>query len=283
MKRIAILGCENSHANGFLKAIKENEKYNDVEVVGVYSTERDASLKLQNEFGVNVLNSPEECVGKIDGLIITARHGYYHYKWAKLFMESGIPMFLDKPITITEKDAQELYTSLKANNVKVCGGSILGGATYIKELAAIVAEKGATGGYFKAPVNLDNPHGDFFFYAEHLVAMMCAVFGFYPESVYAKRGENTIDCIVNYGDKNVHLCYTANCWKYHALVTNKEGVFSGEVLTPGYTGEFDEFYELMGDGKSRDYADLVAPVYIMNAINRSIISGKEEPVNKLNK
>ena len=83
MKRIAILGCENSHANAFLKFIREREEFSDVEVVGVYSDQKEAAEKLREQFGVPVLEDYGEAVGQIDGLIITARHGDNHYKYAK--------------------------------------------------------------------------------------------------------------------------------------------------------------------------------------------------------
>ena len=83
MKRIAILGCENSHANNFLKAIRENEAYSDYEVVGIYSDEKEAVEKLNAEFGAPIMASYDEAVGKIDGLIITARHGANHYIQAR--------------------------------------------------------------------------------------------------------------------------------------------------------------------------------------------------------
>ena len=105
MYKIAILGCENSHANSFLKYIKENEAYSDIETLGVYSIDRAAAEKLSAEFGVKVMESPDELVGKLDGLIITARHGGYHYEFAKHYLNDGIPMFIDKPITVTEEDA----------------------------------------------------------------------------------------------------------------------------------------------------------------------------------
>ena len=83
MKKIAILGCENSHANSFLDFILNNEKYKDIEVVGVYSNEPEASKKLNEKFGVNILENYTDAVGKIDGLIITARHGDLHYEYSK--------------------------------------------------------------------------------------------------------------------------------------------------------------------------------------------------------
>ena len=98
MKKIAILGCENSHANAFLTFIKEKEEFADICVVGVYSDQREAAEKLNAKFGVPVMDGYADAVGKIDGLIITARHGDNHYKYAKPYIDSGIPMFIDKPI-----------------------------------------------------------------------------------------------------------------------------------------------------------------------------------------
>ena len=56
MKRIAILGCENSHADAFIKCVKTMEEFSDVEVVGVYSDEREAAEKLKEKFGVSVMD-----------------------------------------------------------------------------------------------------------------------------------------------------------------------------------------------------------------------------------
>ena len=125
MKRIAILGCENSHANAFLKFIKEKEEFSDVEIVGVYSEKTEASEKLNAKFGVPIMNDHSEAVGKIDGLIITARHGDNHYKYAKPYIDSGIPMFIDKPITISESEAVEFMRRLKEKSIRISGGSSL--------------------------------------------------------------------------------------------------------------------------------------------------------------
>ena len=70
MKRIAILGCENSHANAFLKFIKEKEEFSDVEIVGVYSEKTEASEKLNAKFGVPIMNDHSEAVGKLEQLLL---------------------------------------------------------------------------------------------------------------------------------------------------------------------------------------------------------------------
>ena len=99
MYKIAILGCENSHANNFLRVIYKEKLVSDVEVVGVYSYDMEAAQKLHEEYGVAVAESYDAFVGKVDGIMITARHGDNHYKYAKPYLDSGIPMYIDKPIT----------------------------------------------------------------------------------------------------------------------------------------------------------------------------------------
>jgi hypothetical protein len=45
--------------------------------------------------------------------------------------------------------------------------------------------------------------------------------------------------------------------------------------------EFDEYYKLLcGDAQKLTYEELVSPVFIMNAIDRSLQSGKTEEVRK---
>ncbi|MBR5518890.1 MAG: Gfo/Idh/MocA family oxidoreductase, partial [Clostridia bacterium] len=180
MYKIAILGCENSHANAFLDLIIKDKVYTDIEVLGVYSDDIEAANKLKDTYGVYVAESYDEFAGKVDGIVITARHGDNHYKYAKPYIASGIPMFIDKPITVTEKDAEDFKAELIKNNVKVSGGSSLKHPEVFAEFKKIIADKTygeVFGGMFRAPVSLENDYGNFYFYSQHLVQMVCEVFG----------------------------------------------------------------------------------------------------------
>ena len=46
MYKIAILGCENSHANTFLDFVIKDKKYPDIEVLGVFSEDDEAAQKV---------------------------------------------------------------------------------------------------------------------------------------------------------------------------------------------------------------------------------------------
>lgn len=287
MKRIAILGCENSHADVFLKFIKEKEEFSDVEVVGVYSDETSTAEKLNEQFGAPVMNDYADAVGKIDGLIITARHGNNHYKYAKPYIDSGIPMFIDKPVTINEEEAIDFMRALMKKNVRISGGSSLKQDVFVRELKQdaenLVGGK-TVGGYVRAPYQSENEYGGFYFYAQHLVEMVCEIFGRYPISVTAKQNGKQIhvlfhyeeyDCVGLFCDKN-YLYYASRMAEGSA----KSSVIS--VTNTCFYAEFKEFYDMLSsDTQTIKYEDFISPVFIMNAIERSLKNGKEEPVKKI--
>lgn len=288
MKKIAILGCENSHANEFLKFIKNCKEFNDIEVVGVYSDEKEPCEKLNKDFGVPILSDYTNAVGKIDGLIITARHGDNHYKYMKPYIKSGIPTFIDKPITICEEEALIFMKELKKANVKITGGSSLKQDAFIKQLKeeALNEVNGKTlGGFLRAPLMSASPYGGFYFYAQHLVEMVCEIFGRYPISVTAKNSNGKTEVVFNYKDYSVTGLYVENSYHYYALRTAEKGTSSGVVETregnDWFYNEFKEFYQLLnGEAQKISYEDFISPVFIMNAIERSIKSGKEEIVRE---
>ena len=222
MYKVAILGCENSHANQFLNHVLVEKKCNDIEFVGVYSDDKEAAQKLHDEFGVYVADSCDEFVGKVDGIVITARHGDNHYKYAKPYMQSGIPMFIDKPITVSEEDAIALAKDIKDNNVKFCGGSMcvfFDGVLKAKEEITKNPEDKILSGLVRAPLNLNNEYGGFFFYSQHLVEMMTVLFGCYPKSLKAYKNDRIITVIVRYEDYDIIAEYTDFYWDYVVCVS----------------------------------------------------------------
>ncbi|MBQ8552520.1 MAG: Gfo/Idh/MocA family oxidoreductase [Clostridia bacterium] len=286
MYKVAILGCENSHANAFIDIVYKQKLVDDVEFVGVYSDEVEAMQKLHDEFGVPMMERYDELVGKIDGLIVTARHGDNHYKYAKPYIESGIPMFIDKPITITESEAVEFMKDLKAHSVKVVGGSSCVHAEDVTELKAKIdsGEYGSVyGGFVRAPIHMENVYGGFFFYAQHLVQIMSAIFGYYPKSVKSYRNGNVITFMVRYENYDITAEYVDGRAFYAATVSLEKAVFGGKIaIADGntYTPEFLEFHKILtGGAQPQSYREFIAPVYIMCAMFRSLESGEEEAVN----
>ena len=288
MKKIAILGCENSHANSFLDFIYNTNDYPDIEVIGVYSNEPAAAKALSEKFGVTVLENYTDAVGKVDGLIVTARHGDLHYEYAKPYIESGIPMFIDKPITIKESDAIEFMKTLKAKGIKVSGGSSLKHDVGIRMLKKEKEESrdGKTlGGFVRAPLDAASVYGGFYFYAPHLVEVVSEIFGRYPKSVKAVRCADVTSVKFNYDGYSVDGMFVEHNYVYYAARYAEKSVKGvNPESTPEHNWfkcEFDEFYAMLsGDEAPVSYEDLISSVFVMNAIERSLASGEEEKVNR---
>lgn len=283
MKKVAILGCENSHADAFLDIVLNKKLYNDIDFVGVYSDDREAAEKLREKYGVRVMERPDEFVGELDGLIITARHGGKHHPYAKPYISTGIPMFIDKPITITEEDGTAFMRELKENGVRICGGSSCPHAKLVRELQAM-RDSGKfgkiTGGIVRAPVSMENPHGGWFFYAQHLTEVMCDLFGYYPLSVQAFTSGNVYNFVVRYADYDVWVNFIEGNYVYAAGISFDKKFIADEFTLDGcYESEFAHFHDILTGGKSeKNYRDFIAPVFILNAMLESIKTGGEVKV-----
>ena len=286
MKKIAILGCENSHAATFLDFIFNTDKYSDIEVVGVYSNEPAAAAALNEKFGVKVLENFDDAVGQIDGLVITARHGDLHYEYAKPYLDSGVPMFIDKPLTIKAAEAVEFMHELKSRGIKVSGGSSLKhdiGVKTLKSERENLVDGETLGGFVRAPLNADNIYGGFYFYAPHLVEVVSEIFGRYPVSVEAYRQGKVTNVKFNYERYTANGVFVDDNYVYYACRFADKSVKGMNLESTTeynwFESEFDEFYTLLGGADSPiSYEDLFSSVYVMNAIERSIASGKEEKV-----
>ncbi len=284
MFKVAILGCENSHADNFLKIVIADKKYPDVDVIGVYSHDNTAAAALNEKYGVYVAKDPNEFVGKIDGLIITARHGAKHLPYAMPYIASGIPMFIDKPITISREDAKTFKALLAENKNRISGGSSCVHSPVVKELAQGVknGEYGKiTGGFVRAPLYSDSEHGGLYFYAQHGIQIMTAIYGNDVISVDAKRIGDSVNADFNYKDFTVNILFSEHGSAYFASVAGERRTPCGEldIGESVFEEEFRKFHALLLGGESYSALDdFFAPVYIINALDKSLDNGREEKV-----
>lgn len=290
MKKIVILGCENSHADTFLGFIAKGGKYADVSVVGVYSHDPAAADRLAAKYGVRPMQRWDEAVGQVDGVIVTARHGDNHRKYAEPYLREGLAVFMDKPFTVSEEDAVAFLRKAKKVGAKVCGGSSCRFDALVQTLRADrIAEAGGktVGGFVRCPISLGNPNGGFFFYAQHLAEIVGEIFGRYPLSVRAQRGEKSVGVTFRYDGFDVYGLYvdeSYNCYYAlrNAVNADQGGAFTVGAENPCFYKEFDEFYALLSGGaQALPWNDLAAPVFVLNALHRAMQSGNEEPVGEV--
>jgi predicted dehydrogenase len=86
------------------------EKYalqNDVELVGVADAALDRATEVAERLSTKVFRDPLELIGRVDAVSIVVPTAL-HYKVTKPFLEQGVHVLLEKPITETLEQAEEL-------------------------------------------------------------------------------------------------------------------------------------------------------------------------------
>lgn len=288
MYKVAILGTENSHAINFAKLIngghpsRDGRGCPDFKVIGAYGYDERANKELLEEGGVEyIADNYADFVGKVDAVMITARHGGDHFKFAEPYLKSGIPMFVDKPVTIDENEAIMLARMAKEKNIPLCGGSCCGFVTDTQYLKNIVKNPGEhigkiMGGSVCAPINMKNDYGDFFFYSQHLVQISLEIFGYDLKSVLAFAREDSIITISRYDNYDVSGHFGPHCYAA-AVYGQYNNVYREiDIVTDGYAKEVEKFTDMVRSGNMpQSYSDFIKPVFVLNAIKKSMDTGSE--------
>ena len=97
-----------------LKLLKQSEKY---DLVGFYDPSDENALKVTYEFGYKNFQTIDELIDACDVIdIVTPTLN--HYDCAKAAIEKGKHIFVEKPVTKTVIEAEELRDLIKVNHVK---------------------------------------------------------------------------------------------------------------------------------------------------------------------
>ena len=84
---------------------EENIGVPGVKVTHVWTDDpRDAQGVSKASLVPNILQKPEDAIGKVDAVIVSTDKGYEHVARCRPFIEAGVPMFVDKPMVDNEDD-----------------------------------------------------------------------------------------------------------------------------------------------------------------------------------
>ena len=68
------------------------------------------------------VDNPHDMMGQVD-VVIVARDDYEtHYELAMPFLKAGLPVFIDKPLTVDEWELGEFISYLESGKLMTCGG-----------------------------------------------------------------------------------------------------------------------------------------------------------------
>ncbi|MCU0875382.1 MAG: Gfo/Idh/MocA family oxidoreductase, partial [Pirellulaceae bacterium] len=200
--RIGIIGTDTSHSTAFTEIINDPQAKGHVaggKVVAAFkggSQDIESSWSriepnakvLQDKYGVKLYDSIEEMCRNVDCVLLESVDGRPHLEQVKPVLAAKKPVYIDKPMAGSLRDALEIFRLAEQAGVPVFSASSL---RFGKNTQA--ARNGAIGRVTSAettsPSPLEPHHPDLFWYGIHGVESLFTVMGTGVETV--RRGMTT--------------------------------------------------------------------------------------------
>lgn len=288
--RLGIVGSDNSHSLAFAKLcntgeVVEGETIDGVRVTHICGADPEITAGRAKDGNIpNIVASPKDMIGQIDGALCVRRHGGRHLEDATPLLEAGIPVFVDKPLACSVADAEALVALAEKGGKGFSSFSTL---RYARTTSAFIdgAQKECgdfVGGTVTGPFELESEYGGLFFYGIHTVELMLATFGYGVQTVEARvhDGNASVACAYQDGPLvTLQLLHGAKS-AFHIGTYGKKGFDYHTV--DSHTSYFDGLQVILKTLKTGEWpltaAQLVEPVKILAAIERSVQSGGVEDV-----
>ncbi|HRJ09347.1 MAG TPA: Gfo/Idh/MocA family oxidoreductase [Prosthecobacter sp.] len=196
--RAGIIGLDTSHVLAFTKTLNaepQKPEVMGVRMVAAYaqgSKDIESSVKRVPEYtekvremGVQIVGSIDELLDLVDVVFLETNDGRPHLEQLRPCLAAGKPVFIDKPVAGSLRDAITIFKEAKAAAVPVFSSSSL---RFGKDSQAVRA--GSIGRVKEArthsPASLEPSHPDLFWYGIHGVESLFTVMG--KGCVSVKRG-----------------------------------------------------------------------------------------------
>ncbi len=103
-----------------LKLLNQSEKY---QLVGFHDKDIENAKRIEEEFGYKFYENLDELLEKIEMLDIVTPT-FYHHHYAKIAIERGLHFFIEKPVTQTLEQAEELISLCQEKGIKAQVGHV---------------------------------------------------------------------------------------------------------------------------------------------------------------
>lgn len=194
--RIGLIGLDTSHVTAFTKIINDpttKDHVKGAKVVAAFkggSPDIESSISrvegytrtLREDFGVEICETIEDLCTKVDAVMIESVDGRPHLAQARPVIAAGLPLFLDKPVAGSLRDALEIFRLAHEAGVPIFSSSSL---RYGKSTQAV--RGGSIGkvtyALCSSPAKIEPHHPDLYWYGVHGCESLFTVMGTGCQSV----------------------------------------------------------------------------------------------------
>ncbi|HRJ72162.1 MAG TPA: Gfo/Idh/MocA family oxidoreductase [Terrimicrobiaceae bacterium] len=144
--------------------------------------------ELRDKHGVEIVDALSALRGKCDAVMLESIDGRVHLAQFREVADWGVPVFIDKPLTISGAEARELAGIAAEKNVRVTSASAIRFAEKFRE--ALDDGGAVTGADVYGPMQFQEKCPGYFWYGIHAVEMLFAALGAGCSEVLAVREES---------------------------------------------------------------------------------------------
>lgn len=187
--RVGIIGLDTSHAAAFMKLFNNTDAADHVpgcRVVAAYpkgSPDIESSVsrvpqytQLMEEAGVEIVDSIEDLVAKVDAVLLESNDGRVHLEQVAPVFAAGKRVFIDKPLAASLVDAIAIFKLAEEHDTPVFSSSGLrfGEATQAVRAGSVGKIYGAS---TYSPCSLEATHMDLAWYGIHGCEALYTIMG----------------------------------------------------------------------------------------------------------
>lgn len=265
--RIGIIGTDTSHVPAFTRVINDPAHKDHApggKVVAAYkggSPDVEASAsrveryarEIEKNYGVKIVDSVEALCREVDAVLLESVDGRPHLEQARPVIKAGKPMYIDKPVAGSLRDAIEIYKLARAAKVPVFSSSSY---RYYESLTALQQVKAGRirGAISYGPCSLEPHHPDFFWYGIHATEALFTIMGSGCQSVVRTSTADTDVATGVWADGRTGIMYgvrngkTADAMSHRVIVFGTEAVVAQEKADGNYAGLVREVMKFFQTG-----------------------------------
>jgi len=244
--RLGIIGLDTSHVTAFTEVLNNPNHKNHVPGARVVAAFKGGSrdipssidrvegytATLRDKHGVKILDTIEQVCAEVDAVLIESVDGRPHLEQARAVIAAKKPLYIDKPLAGTLRDAIEIYRLAEAAGVPIFSSSSL---RYGKGTQAV--RNGSIGRVLSAettsPAHLEEHHPDLFWYGVHGCESLFTVMGTGCETVERRKtAEGKIEVVGKWSGGRTGIFRESNTYGGTAKGEKGEaavGAFDGYV------------------------------------------------------
>lgn len=280
---LGIIGAENSHSWSIARVCNQLQRV-PLRVTHIWGETAELAARAAERGTIpHVVDDWRTLAGSVDGIMIDHRNGEDHFLPARFFLEHGVPTFVDKPFTCDMGQAAELLALARTKAVPLITFTGKPLQQSFRRFARNLADAGGVLAVNSSgPVDLESPYGGMYFYGIHQVDSIVELMGTgVSQASLTRCGENGVGSLSFADGRMATLNFLKSGGIFHWRACTPNGIFCLEDNDdePPYLSTAETLADFFHTGKNPWSAErMLAPVAIMDALRRSLTSGRVETV-----